>query len=166
MTNLTQVSLESGFRDAMAHLAAPVTVVTVMAGERPHGTTVSAVVSLSMQPCLISVALAKSSDCLGYIAESNSFGVNVLSSHQHAMARQLAGKGAAKFDGIDWQESAGLPRLAGTAIWVACTALEFVDGGDHEIIVGQVLEVDTSPGAAPLTYHRRQFGTHVPSDIA
>ncbi|MGW5518868.1 flavin reductase family protein [Nocardia africana] len=166
MTHSTQVSLESGFRDAMAHMCSPVTVVTAMAGERPHGTTVSAVMSLSMQPCLITVALAKSSDCLGHIIRTNRFGINVLASGQDEVALRLAGKGSAKFDGLAWRESAGVPRLDGAAVWVACEAPEFVDGGDHTIIVGRVCEVETSTDAAPLTYHRRRFGTHVPSEIA
>ncbi|WP_051027365.1 flavin reductase family protein [Nocardia higoensis] len=150
----------------MAHLCAPVTIVTAMAEGRPHGTTVSAAMSLSMDPPLMTVALANSSDCLRLIRQTERFGVNILASGQHDLALRLAGKGSGKFDGCDWRPRAGVPRLSGVAVWVACRTAGFVDGGDHQLVLGEVIEVETTADAAPLTYHGRRFGTHVPHEAA
>ncbi|MEV5649516.1 flavin reductase family protein [Nocardia sp. NPDC052254] len=148
----------------MANLCAPVTVVTAMDRQRPHGTTVSAVMSLSLEPMLVAVALANTSDCCHLIQRTKRFGVNVLATGQHEVALQLARKGPEKFDGVRWTVSDGLPQLERTAVWVACDAVDVVDAGDHRLIVGRVSAVGTDSDAGPLTYHRRRFGTHVRDD--
>ncbi|GAA5060812.1 flavin reductase family protein [Nocardia callitridis] len=162
MTETTRTPLETGFREAMAHLCAPVAVVTAMDGARPHGTTVSAVMSLSLEPLLVAVALADTSDCLGLINANRTFGVNVLAADQHAVASRLAKKGREKFADLPWEVAGGVPRLSGAAVWLRCTLADTAPGGDHRILIGEVRDVATVTEAAPLTYHRRQFGTHLP----
>ncbi|MDT0222931.1 flavin reductase family protein [Gordonia sp. AC31] len=160
--SLTAVDLSSTFRDAMAHMCAPVSVITTMDGDRPHGTTVSAVMSLSVDPLLIAVALAETSESLRHIRGATAFGVNVLDAAQENIALRFATKGDDKFDTIDWTLATGVPRITGTAVWVACTLAEVVQGGDHALLFGSVVDVERDSEAAPLTYHGRRFGTHVP----
>lgn len=152
-------SVSGRFRDAMASVCTPVAVVTAMDGDRPHGTTVSAVMSLSMTPPMIAVALDNNSELLGIIRETGNFGVNVLTSVQAKEASIFAGKGHDKFDGVGWTLSDGSPRLAYLSSWTACQLASFVAGGDHTILMGTVVAADSAPDR-PLTYHRRQFGTH------
>ncbi|MFC3242007.1 flavin reductase family protein [Gordonia humi] len=149
------------FREAMANLCAPVTVVGVLDDERAHGTTVSAVMSLSMTPPLIAVALADTSDTLALIRRTGAFSINVLSAAQASIAMSLATKGVDKFADIGWHRCAGTPRVADCAAWLPCTVADDLPGGDHRIIVGAVADASIDPGASPLTYHRRTFGTHV-----
>ncbi|MGW9264681.1 flavin reductase family protein [Gordonia terrae] len=160
--SLTTVDLGSAFRDAMAHMCAPVSVITTMDGDRPHGTTVSAVMSLSVDPLLITVALADTSESLRHIRGAASFGVNVLDAAQEDIALRFATKGDDKFDAVDWSLATGVPRISGAAVWIACTLAEVVQGGDHALLFGSVVDVERDSGAAPLTYHGRRFGTHVP----
>ncbi|MFE0750367.1 flavin reductase family protein [Gordonia sp. NPDC058843] len=160
--SVSPVDLSATFRDAMAHVCAPVSVITTMDGDRPHGTTVSAVMSLSMDPLLVAVALAESSACLRHIRAAGTFGVNILDSAQEDVAMRFATKGDDKFDAVDWSLSADVPRITGAAVWTACTLAGVAEGGDHTILIGSVVDVETRAGAAPLTYHGRRFGTHVP----
>lgn len=160
--SLTTVDLSSTFRDAMAHVCTPVSVITTMDGDRPHGTTVSAVMSLSVDPLLIAVALADTSAGLRHIRGATSFGVNILDAAQEDVALRFATKANDKFDTVDWSIAAGVPRISGAAVWIACTLADVVQGGDHAVLFGSVVDVERSTDAAPLTYHRRQFGTHVP----
>lgn len=162
MTHTIDDRLANKFRDGMAHLCAPVTIITTMDASRPHGTTVSAVMSLSMDPPLIAIALAHTSESLEIIQRTNRFGVNILSATQHPVAMQLAGKGRDKFLDVPWSDAAGLPRITGAAIWIDCLATSFIDGGDHLIVVGAVQDVEHDTVLSPLTYHGRRFGTHVP----
>ena len=143
----------------MASVAAPVTVVTVMAGERPHGSTVSAFTSLSLDPPMVLVSLDRASDLLSRIRASGSFGVNVLAAGQAALARAFARKGDDKFDGVAWTAEAGVPRLPGCAGWLACAVERLVPGGDHEVVLGRVIAAEHAD-FPPLTYHQRSFGTH------
>lgn len=147
------------FRAVMASVAAPVTVVTVMAGQRPHGSTVSAFTSLSLHPPMVLVSLDRASDLLAHIRASGEFGVNVLGAGQAALARAFARKGDDKFDGVDWAAEAGVPRLPGSAGWLACAVERLIPGGDHEVVLGRVIAAEHAD-VPPLTYHQRSFGTH------
>src|ERR1700749_4320016 len=84
------------FRDTLARVPTPVTVVTSHIDRRPHGTTVIAFSSLSLDPPMILVSLDQNSDLLKVIQESGHFGVNVLAAGQLGLATQFAKKGADK----------------------------------------------------------------------
>lgn len=148
------------FRGAMASVCAPVSVVTAMAGDRPHGTTVSAFTSLSLSPPMILVSLDESSELLSHIRCGLIFGLNVLHSDQAALAAGFARKGDDKFSGISWTLERGVPRLDDCAAWLACSVQRMVRGGDHIVVFGHVLSAAHAP-AAPLTYYQRRFGTHL-----
>jgi flavin reductase (DIM6/NTAB) family NADH-FMN oxidoreductase RutF len=147
------------FRAVMATVCTPVSVVTTMAGDRPHGSTVSAFASLSLNPPMVLVSLDLGSDLLRHIRDSGAFGLNVLHDGQAALAASFARKGDDKFDGVSWVLQAGVPRLDGCAGWLGCTVDRLVDGGDHVVAFGRVIDAGHQ-AASPLTYHQRQFGTH------
>lgn len=151
--------VDETFRETMAGVCTPVSVVTAMDGDRPHGTTVSAFASLSMNPPMVLVALDRDSEVLSLVRDTAGFGLNVLGSGQSELAMQFARKGKAKFAGVGWQVDHGLPRLEGVAGWLACQAGELVSGGDHVIALGAVTAAE-SQAVGPLTYHGRVFGTH------
>ena len=153
-------ALAEEFRDVMAGVATPVSVVTALTEGRPHGTTVSAFASLSMSPPMVLVALDRGSALLGRLTVGQPFGVNVLGHDQAPLAAAFARKGDDKFAGVPWTEDGGAPRLTGSPGWLACTVARLVDGGDHVVVLGDVRSADRAHGA-PLTYHARTFGTHV-----
>lgn len=166
LADVMPVAVEN-FREVMASVATPVTVVTTMEDGHPHGTTVSAFASLSAEPPLVSIALDGASVLLDRAKRSGRVGVNVLAHDQHDLALRFAKKSADKFKGIEWQDQDGLPRLADTVGWLACRIREVVVGGDHEILIAEVESI-AQGDHAPLVYHRRRFGTHsafpAPSD--
>jgi len=148
------------FREVMAGVPTPVSVVTSMADGLPHGTTVSAFASLSMDPPMVLVALDRGSDLLTLLRESGRFGVNVLGQNQSTTALAFARKGGTgKFQGVQWEVDHDLPRLPGAPGWLACDVAALVDGGDHVVALGTVVAASTRHGQ-PLTYHLRTFGTH------
>ena len=131
----TSVTLTEHFREVMAGVATPVTVVTAMSDGPPHGTTVSAFASLSMNPPAVLVSLDRGS---------------------LALARK---GGVGKFSGVPWDVDHDLPRLPQTPGRLACEVAALVDGGNHVIAVGSVISAETID-ERPLTYHARIFGTH------
>ncbi|WP_051791942.1 flavin reductase family protein [Amycolatopsis jejuensis] len=154
-----QPELQSAFREVMAAVCTPVSVVTAMAADRPHGTTVSAFASLSMDPPMVLVSLDRTSNLLDLVRQTGLFGLNVLSSGQATLAANFARKDEGKFERVDWVAEAGVPRLPGTCGFVACTVTQLVDGGDHVVLLGRVQVAEPASGA-PLTYRARVFGTH------
>jgi flavin reductase (DIM6/NTAB) family NADH-FMN oxidoreductase RutF len=154
----------SWFRDAMANVASTVTVITALDGDQPRGATVSAFMSLSLHPPMVLVALARTSNVLAAIQAAGTFGVNVLGSDQADLAARFAYLASdQKFAGLDWTLTGGLPRLPAVPGWVACDVARIVAGGDHLIVLGAVRDADTVASRAPLTYHQRTFGTHLPA---
>ena len=145
-------------RDVMAGVATPVSVITAMDGERPHGTTVSAFMSLSMSPPMVLIALDEKSDLLGLIRRSGRFGVNILSAAHADIALRFAKKGLDKFSDTPWTSDHDVPRIA-DAGWLACATTTIVPGGDHAVIMGLVIAGEPLVGQ-PLTYYARGFGTH------
>jgi flavin reductase (DIM6/NTAB) family NADH-FMN oxidoreductase RutF len=154
--------LATAFRNVMAAVCTPVSIVTTIVGEKPHGTTVSAFTSLSMDPPMVLVSLDKNSTLLRLVRQTRNFGVNVLGVGQEALALQFATKDPEKFASVGWAHDGDSPRLHGGGAWLSCRAAKFVDGGDHVVIFGEVVAVDP-PTSKPLTYHARGFGTHVPA---
>ncbi len=152
--------LRQQFREVMAGVATPVSIVTTFSGDRPHGATVSAFMSLSMEPPLVLISLDKRSELLRLIHATQCFGLNVLGHGQHEVAATFAKRAADKFHDLQWHARHGVPRLADICGWVACDVSEFLDAGDHTMIIGRVIEAEHELNA-PLTYHRRTFGTHV-----
>jgi flavin reductase (DIM6/NTAB) family NADH-FMN oxidoreductase RutF len=164
LTPVSDVVASDVFRAVMGSVCTPVTVVTVLDGVRPHGTTVSAFASLSLDPPMVVVALDHSSDLLSHLQAGDVFGVNVLSSEQQHIAAGFAKKGQDKFAGVGWSLDVDLPRIAGAAGWLACQVCELVAGGDHTLVLGSVVRAQHWP-LPPLTYHRSTFGTHSPVGV-
>ncbi len=150
---------EQEFRDLMAGVCAPVTVVTSVEDGRPHGATVSAFASLSLRPPMVTVALDGNSGLLARIERTRQFGVNVLSHAQGDLALGFARSGADRFAGVEWYLDHGLPRLVEAPSWIVCDLAQNVSGGDHRLLLGAVTHAETRT-APPLVYGYRTFGTH------
>jgi flavin reductase (DIM6/NTAB) family NADH-FMN oxidoreductase RutF len=146
------------FRDVMAAVCSPVTVVTTFSGEKPVGATVSAFTSLSLRPAMIVIALNCGSGLHRSIAASGTFGMNVLAHDQTDLALAFARKDSEKFEGIAWTSEHGLPRLSAVVAWLACDLHRLVDGGDHVLLLGSVVAAEVC-GRASLVYVQRTFGT-------
>lgn len=148
----------------MAGVATPVAVVAALDSDRPHGTTVSAFMSLSLEPPMVMVALDSASNLLPVIRAAGRFSINILGASQAAWARTFADKEVDdRFAEVKWTVRSSVPQLSGTRGWLACTVHDAVGAGDHIAILASV--DDTAVGDTdPLTYYARAFGTHRPLD--
>jgi NDP-sugar pyrophosphorylase family protein/flavin reductase (DIM6/NTAB) family NADH-FMN oxidoreductase RutF len=144
-------------RDTISRVPSAVTIVTTMVDDRAHGTTVSSFQWLSADPPLVTVALKRSSDLLGLLDQSRRFVVNLLAAGQEELGHACAQKGDDKLAGAAVDEVDGLPRIQGAAGWISCDVRNFIEGGDHVLVVGEVTANESVDGAPPLVYHRRRF---------
>ena len=149
---------EQAFRDLMAAVCTPVTVVTA-AEEGPAGATVSSFASLSLRPPMVTAALDRGSRLLAPVLRTRRFGVNVLSYEQEEIARLFARRSVDRFAAVDWHYDRGLPRVSGAPGWLVCELAQAVDGGDHVLLLGLVREAAMRT-APPLVYGHRAYGTH------
>jgi flavin reductase (DIM6/NTAB) family NADH-FMN oxidoreductase RutF len=155
----TQGLDEARFREAIAHFATGVTVVTTLRDGLPAGMTASAVASLSLEPVLLLVCVSNQIPTHEAIEQSQRFVVNVLGEDHEALARHFARRAPDKFDGVALRDDYELPVLADAIAHFVCDVHERLPGGDHSIFIGQVRECDFIPGRRPLLYFRSKFGS-------
>ena len=146
------------FREAMSRVPMAVTIVTAVENESPHGTTVSAFSSLSVDPPMVLISLGRDSDLLALVRRTRRFGVSVLAVDQERFGRACAAKGPDKLSAVAWHIDRGLPRVDEAAAWLACEVDCFVGAGDHVIVTGLVTHA-ASGSVDPAVYHRRRFRT-------
>jgi flavin reductase ActVB len=151
------------FREAMSRFASGVTICTTKAADGAYvGFTASSFCSLSLEPPLLLVCLQKNADCYAAFMESNHFAVSILSHGQDEIAVRFATKAIDKWDQTPDQPAplTGLPVVTGASATCECRIYDRVDGGDHTILLGEVLRADTTD-APPLLHYARQFGRFV-----
>lgn len=150
------------FSRVMGSFASGVTVVTAMGADGvPRGFTASAVSSLSLEPRLLLVCVNARSSSLLPIKEAGSFGVNILSTDQQDVAQQFAVAGDDRFKGLRWRPGSvtGAPVIGGSLAYAECRLTDTCKGGDHIILIGEIVAGDAHE-AEPLLYFRGRYGTY------
>ncbi|MFJ9058744.1 flavin reductase family protein [Streptomyces sp. NPDC102409] len=152
MNNATLRSRWDSHDRALRHLPSPVSVLTVVSEGRRHGTTVSTVVRISHRPHVLSVSLKTGSLLSELAVTEGRFAINVLSAGQSGLARKFARsrrpKGNAQFEGVPWHPSpySGAPLFPDTLAFYDCRVLGRFPVGDHEVLVGAVVQADCAGG--------------------
>ncbi len=140
-------------RQAFGKFPTGVTVVTSRTPQgQPIGFTANSYTSVSLDPPLLLVCLAKTSSNLAHFEQAGSFAVNILSDQQRDVSNRFASKVADRFAETDWREgSRQTPILNDTSAWFDCTTDNVVDAGDHIILIGQIQDFGMSD-ENPLAY--------------
>jgi 3-hydroxy-9,10-secoandrosta-1,3,5(10)-triene-9,17-dione monooxygenase reductase component len=149
---------ERDFRLAMTQLATGVTVLTLRdASGADQGMTVSAFASLSLSPPLVLACIGLDATIAPALAETSLMGVSILAADQDALSRRFAESGADRFRDVAVRRgNSGVPLIEGAVAQLEGRIVARYPGGDHTIIVCEVLE-GTVPGGEPLVYHRGAY---------
>ncbi len=147
------------FRAAIGAFPTGVTVVTAVGPNGPSGATANAVTSLSLDPPMMLACLDQGSRTLASVRAAGGFAVNVLGAGQEDLARRFSTKDdePSKWEGVEWTERDGMPRIEGAILWLRCELRDLLDGGDHAILTGPVLDLDSSGEGDPLIFHRGAY---------
>lgn len=159
MTVEVQPVDEAAFREAIAHFATGVTVITTVHEGKPAGMTASAVASLSLDPVLLLVCINHKLPTHSAIDASRRFVVNVLGEGQEDLALHFARPSPDKFASVELKPEHELPVLETAIAYFVCDVHERFPGGDHSIFIGLVRECGAVPGRRPLLYFRSRFGS-------
>ncbi len=143
------------FRDLAGHFATGVAVVTAIdpAGS-PAGMTVNSFTSLSLEPPLVSVAIARYASAWQALSTAERWTVNLLGTDQEVIARRFAGAAAGRFDGTRWSTDDGWLILHDTIAHLCCITWQRLDVGDHLLLIGEVVAGSFGGAGAPLMYYR------------
>lgn len=144
------------FRACLSRFATGVAVVTFVGPCGPRGLTVNSFTSVSLRPPLVLVCVARAARSHDDLL-SRPFCVNVLGAEQEELARCFAG-GQDASTRVAWADGYGVPRLDRALAYIECRPWHRYDGGDHTIMVGEVVDYWCRDGDA-LAYLASRFTT-------
>ncbi|GJE27670.1 alpha/beta fold hydrolase [Methylobacterium organophilum] len=146
------------FRNALGAFATGVTVVTTLQEDgEPRGFTANSFSSVSLDPPLVSICIARTASSHPVFKAAPRFAVNILAQDQRDVSGVFASKRPDKFEQVAWASGAtGSPVLEGCAAWFDCRLHQVVAAGDHDILIGEVVDFDGS-GRMPLGYCRGAY---------
>ncbi len=132
------------YRDIWGAFATGVTVVTTDCEGWLHGMTANGVASVSLDPLLMLVCVAKSAHCHSQLSQAGRFGLSLLGEDQEDLSNLFA-KGADPEEGALRGASFhagpnGTPLLDGCLAHLECNVKEVLSGGDHDIFIGEALD--------------------------
>jgi len=153
---------EDQFRKTMGLFPTGVTVVTAPNDKGDDiGITISSLTSVSLTPPQILFCLSKSSKTMPVFKATSYFAVNILSSTQSPLS-----DGFARHVPLGWAQlqtqrhpSTGCLLISGALGHVICEKGAIYEGGDHEIILGRVIDVIVHLQDTPLIRQRGQYLT-------
>lgn len=149
------------FREVMGNFATGITVVTTRGKDNQvYGLTVNAFTSVSLNPLLVLVCFDNRLSSFSHFDHSRRFGISMLSEAQEDLSKIFAKKDSERPSHLYIEGPAGLPLLRGALATLECETVAIHPGGDHHIVVGQVLSAETheaKSGAQPILYFRGKY---------
>ncbi len=127
-------------RNAFGAFPTGVTVVTTHdPGGHPIGFTANSFTSVSLDPPLLLVCLAKTSRNFAVMTEATGFAINILSETQKDISNTFARPVEDRFSAVAWNNGPhGAPVFDSVAAWFDCSMEQVIEAGDHVILMGRV----------------------------
>ena len=156
------------FKEVMARWATGISVITSVEADKWYGFTANSFASVSIDPYLISMSVAKSLYTLEVIERSGVFAVNILRKDHLALGMRFAGMipefNENRFEGLNARLSEnGCPLLPDVLGWMDCKVYKIVDVGASVLFLGEVTGAHWGEGE-PLVYWNRQWGEFKPQE--
>ncbi|UOR01527.1 flavin reductase [Leucobacter allii] len=151
------------FRQVLGQYPTGVTAITGLdASGDPVAMVVGTFSSVSLDPPLVSFMPTRTSQSYARLLTADVLRANVLSMEQESVCRTLARPGGAeKFSGVEWDPSPlGTPMLRGASAWVEFTIQERIEAGDHDIVIGRVVDLGVGSGGLPLLFLGGGYGRY------
>lgn len=146
------------FRSALSTFTTGVTIITTRAENGdPVGITANSFNSVSLNPPMVLWSLDKSALSLSAFTNNKHWNVHILSAEQEALSGRFASRGEEKFKGLKLEQGINnIPLLRDCTARFNCRTSFICEGGDHIIIVGEVLNFDKSD-LPPLAFQSGQY---------
>ena len=150
------------YRQVLGHFPTGVTVITAINDGDPVGLAVGSFSSLSLDPPLVLFCSGSQSSSWPKIRAAGSFCVNILAASQEHVCRVFASREPDKFASITWTRTkqTGSPLIEGVLAWIDCDIETVLPGGDHDIVVGRVRDLDSADSTGPLVFYRGGYGRY------
>lgn len=144
-------------RDALGVFPTGVTIVTTMTENGPLGMTANSFASVSLDPALVLWSPARRSGRFPAFEAASHFAIHVLAEDQVDLSNAFAVSGHEGFERYATKPGIGeVPLFEHCAARFECAQSAGHDGGDHLILVGEVLRFHATD-LAPLVFHRGKY---------
>lgn len=149
---------QTEFRRACSMFATGVAVVTTHHGDVFAGMTINSFASVSLDPSLVLWSIRDNARSRDVFEAAGRFAVNILASDQIGEARHFSRHTLEAFDGEPMRLSPrGLPLLPRALAHLECETRAIHDGGDHRILIGEVVALSSREGD-PLVFFKGRLG--------
>lgn len=148
------------FKHVMRQWVSGVTVVTMQAGDRKHGLTVSGFLGVSLEPPLVAISIGQELTSHQLLQDNAAYAVNFLRDDQRELSDRFAGRlgDVDRFAGLEtFTASTGVPVLTDCLAWLDCRIVESYTVGDHTLYIGEVVAARTNAPAGPLLYWNADY---------
>jgi flavin reductase (DIM6/NTAB) family NADH-FMN oxidoreductase RutF len=150
-------------RQAFGCFPSGVTALCAMIDGAPRGMAASSFTSVSLEPPLVSVCVARTPTTWPVLARANRLGVSVLASDHTDVATSLSARVGDRFAGVAWEAAiSGAVFVHGAALWLDCCIDSVLPAGDHEIVLLRIQNLQTYPNVAPMIFHRSAYRQLIP----
>ncbi len=156
------------FKAALAQFAAGVTVVTTINEDgEPLGMTASSFTSVSLDPPLVAVNVAKKAGIHDVLLGAGKFGVSIIGVDQAYIGEVFAGFHKDVEDRFSVCETitaeTGCQLIPSALAYLDCTTWKAVDAGDHTIFIGAVVASGANERRDPVLWYDRGWKKLVPT---
>ena len=168
---IAQLFDQREYRHALGTFTTGVTIITACAhnadgAEKLVGMTANSFNSVSLDPPLVLWSMSKSSSSAPVFEAAEYWAVHILSHDQDGLANRFAKRGVDKFAGLTTERGlGGAPLLPACTTRMQCKTAYRYDGGDHIIMVGEVMHFDHSD-IPPLVYQRGNYAIATRKELA
>jgi flavin reductase (DIM6/NTAB) family NADH-FMN oxidoreductase RutF len=148
-------------RIVMRRWTTGVTILSSFWNAERHGMTVSSFTSISLDPPLVSVSIARDARTFRLIEQSLVFGVTILGDDQAELSDRFAGRVADsedRFHGVEtFTLATGAPFIPGGLAWLDCRVTSQLVAGNNVVYIGSVVAVQSGRDGRPLLYYDRDY---------
>lgn len=147
-------------RDLFGCFATGITVVTLRLPDgMAHGITVNSFASVSLDPPLVAFCLGETVKFLPLIKQVPYYAINILAETQEPLSRHFAQREQASMPADQFApDTLDCPILRGTLGWMVCRPINFIAAGDHQLVLGEIVQLQqTEMDAKPLLYFRSAY---------
>jgi flavin reductase (DIM6/NTAB) family NADH-FMN oxidoreductase RutF len=135
-----------------------VTALAALVDGRPAGLAASSFTSVSLDPPIASVCVARTSTTWPTLRTRDRIGVSVLGESQGEVCRAMAAPGGERFRSVGWRATPdGAVVLDGSRAWFECAVVDEIEAGDHSIVLLDVHEIGVDLTIAPLVFCGSEF---------
>lgn len=147
------------FRNCMGEFATGVCVVTAKNKNGTlYGVTINSFSSVSLEPPLVLYCIDKHADNYENIVNFESFNIHILSENQQDISNSFAKPANVQWGDVSYEiDDNGNPIISNCNAFIKCKKYDTLDGGDHTVILGEVMSFNVESEGKPLIYYKGKY---------